>query len=127
MKAYQNLPDALQEWLETRARTRNNTVIDRLQVALGPDDAFFAWDSASYRWSNIGEAMEKVIQSWITREGWSHGEPKCVTLGRDQAFFVITTRGAAKGSFGAQWTKLWNAWNKPNDFGNLNCNNVKVS
>ena len=65
-----------------------------LNVVLGPDKSFIAWDRTSIRWCRIPAPLETVLQSWLSPMGWKQGPPTFAALGKDGSFFVKTEYGA---------------------------------
>jgi len=67
---------------------------NELQVVLGPNKSFFAWDSSSMRWSNLPPDLEETIQEWLSPNGWIVGPPRIIALGKGGAFFAKSQYGS---------------------------------
>ena len=88
-------PKALNEYLRQRdAAGKLVRDLERLKVAFGPGDSFFAWDGESMRWGSLPAGLETSLQSWLSPAGWKAGPPRMVALGVEGSYFVMSEYGS---------------------------------
>jgi len=96
------LPDSLDKWLVPVAGKGVSAKRDlgSLNVALGPNGSFFAFDKNGAFWSGLPDALEKAIAGKRDAKGnFKSGEyPQSIALGADDTY-VLTTVGG-----GFAWT-----------------------
>jgi hypothetical protein len=92
---YDQLPPELTTWIEswTDGAKQPDRDFASLQISLGPNKSFFAFDKNSRRYHNLPTRFEVILQaspSDILPAGWA---PSYVTLGPMGSYILRNTRG----------------------------------
>ena len=94
---YHGLPDALRQWLIPVAGKGVSATRDlnSLQVSLGPNNSFFAFDKKGALWSNLPKDFDYALSLRRNSKGnFNTGKyPSSVSFGPDGSFVMIMADG----------------------------------
>jgi hypothetical protein len=107
---HSGLPPAVEQWLLNHSGRAVNSARDlaTLQISLGPNDSYFAFDKNGCIWGNLPPALEATVNEGRDHNGcFKPGAyPYLVSLGAAGTYAMFTTGGGGTWYFGGQKPQL---------------------